>query len=90
MQHPCNSPKTMQIASNPDGSVRSRGRPYPSLPPSLSLALSLPLSLWPSPSLSPLLMSQELMLLNKVECHQGNSKGSGQFSQSPRESYIRA
>ena len=41
MQNPCKSPKTMQIASNPDGSVRSRGRPYPSLPPSLPLSLIL-------------------------------------------------
>ena len=36
MQNPCKSPKTMQIASNSNGSVRSRGRPYPpsNLPPS--------------------------------------------------------
>ena len=42
----------MQIASNSNGSVRSRGRPYPSLPPSLSLSLYSSLSLSLSSSLS--------------------------------------
>ena len=40
----CKSPKHMQNTSNSNGSVRSRGRPYPSLSPSLSplSSLSLP------------------------------------------------